>query len=120
MNPQNGQELTLKDIAKDLSKEVEACDAQACETFTGFTYGSTPLSIRTHYAHFVSRHEGCDRFKTLNYLQDLSNFVDLLGFVLFVYLLHLRFSLGQSMVITTILFVVPFTTIWILILTDCI
>jgi hypothetical protein len=43
MNPQNGQELTLKDIAKDLSKEVAACDAQACEPFTGFTYASTPL-----------------------------------------------------------------------------
>jgi hypothetical protein len=57
MNPQNGQELTLKDIAKDL--------------FMG-----------THYAHFVlkgSRHEGCDRFETLTYFQDLSNFVDLLG-----------------------------------------
>jgi hypothetical protein len=44
----------------------------------------------------------------------------IIGFVLFVYLFHLRFSLGLSMLITTILFVVPFTTIWILILTDCI
>jgi GR25 family glycosyltransferase involved in LPS biosynthesis len=44
----------------------------------------------------------------------------IIGCILFVYLFHLRFSYKWSLFFTTLIFVVPFTIVWILILSDVI